>query len=464
MHKKRIAISLCISLLVEFINKVSPLFVLYLAKTRLGLERFGYSQFAVNLLETAIAFVMFGYVIIASKEVVNLQEKPKELGSMLSSLVVLKLIHALLTIAGLALLCISVPQYEIYFKLVMILSFILLATAFEMTSVLIAHQKIHLVNACLGFTKIVSLLAIYKLVNNSEDANLYAILSLGTNSVVSIFTFYIGSKLVRLHKPSLFWMKQLFRKGCHFALIYIGLNLLDRFDVFLAEWFYGVKGAALYVGPARVSQSLNSVVIASSLVLLSELVALKDKDQITEHVSLSMIGASFFLMPICFGVWFVDKTVISLIFGEEYIEHAKLLSFLVLAVAAHSIITILGFQVLALKDQIRKFTVSLLIGFGVGIASALLLLNHYQLYGIAVGVVLAKIVAAIGVAREARKSLSEIPWKWILRPVYAGTLMMLVLAAAQLSFALYIILLGAAVYVGTLCFLCRSEIRRLMKR
>jgi O-antigen/teichoic acid export membrane protein len=462
MNKKRILMSLSISFFVEIINKISPLFILYLAKTRLGIERFGYSQFAVNLIEAAIPFIVFGYTIVGSKEVARLKEQPDKLGSMLSSMMVLRLVHALLTTAGLAFVCGAFSQYQPYLKLVMMLSFILIASAFEMTHVLIAYQKIHLVNAALGFIKLLTLFAMYKFVNDSEDANLYAILSVATNAVVAFVSMFLGLRLIKLHPPQWHWMRELFRKGCHFALIYIGLNLLDRYDVILAEWFSGTVGAGLYAGPARISQSINSIIVASSLIFLSELVGLKNHDKMSEHVSLSLAGASLLLMPVCAGVWFVDASLISLIFGQEYVGVARVLSILVQAVGIQSVITILGFQVLALKDETRKFALYVFAGLMLGVAVAFALVSHYALYGIAIGAVAAKFLSAFLVAQEARKSLMSFPWRWILRTVFATVCMVLVLFFSKLTYAPVLILIGGLTYTSAIALLFREEIQRWM--
>lgn len=465
MNKKRITTSLLLTFLVEVINKLAPFFVLYLAKTRLGTERFGYSQFAINLMETAIPFVVFSYVIVGSKEVNRLRDDPVKLGSMLSSMIMLRSLHAFMTIAALAFICGYFPQYQPYFKLVLILSFVLVANAFEMTHVLIATQRFHFVNLSLGLTKIFSLYLIYRAVHSPEDADLYAILSLGTNAIVCFISMVIALRYVRLYPPQWVFILDLFRKGSYLAVIYIGLNLLDRYDVFLVERFSGTVGAALYIGPARISQSLHGIIASGSLIFLSELIGLNSRDKITAHVGVSVLFGSIFLIPVCVGIWFVDKAVITFIFGDDYASTARLLSLLVLAAGAQGFLTIFGFQVLALKDEIRKFGTFIFMGLFVGIVSACVLVPYCGLYGVAMAALGAKLLSAILVTREAQKFLGEFHWRWIMKPIFAAICMGLVLFFLNPNLKpIFIILIAAGVYGAVLSLSTRREILSLVRK
>ncbi|MGE0171169.1 MAG: oligosaccharide flippase family protein [Oligoflexales bacterium] len=464
MNKKRMTISLLSSLFVETINKLSPILVLHLAQMRLGTEQFGYSQFAITIMETAIPFVISGYLIVGAKEVTRLKDDPDTLGSMLSSMMILRLGHALITFLALVSMCLILPQYHSYLSIVLTLSFILVGSALEMTHVLIAHQKVHSVNLALGVTKIASLYLIYRFITDPGDANLYAILGMATNGIVCLVTIFLALKLVKLRLPKFAIMRDLFMKGSQFALIYIGLNLLDRYDVFLAKNFFGAIGAAHYMGPARISQSLHSIVAASGIVFLSELMNVTDKERFTAHIKVALLGIGFLVIPACAGIWFLDKWIMTLIFGEDYAGVARLLSVLVLAAGMQSLITIFGFQVLTLKDETKKFAAYLFAGILVGIVFSYVLAPKYALYGIGIAAVAAKITSALLVSKKACSYLNALPWANLGKTLFAASVMAGVLAYFQLSNPISIVLVATLTYGVTFSIVAKRDLLSIWKK
>lgn len=462
MHKKRIAKSLIISVAVEAINKISPILVLYVVSVKLGVERFGFAQFSITLIEAAIPFIVFGYLIVGSKDIARLKSQPEKLGVLISSIMSLKFLHALIATVVLVGLCTVVADYRAYLPMVGMLSFILWASAFELSNVLLATQKIYLINVVLGITKLFSLLAIYQLVQSPKDAPLYAVLHLSSNAVVCIASIVIALQNTRLHAPQWSVMKDIFIRASPFALVYLLLNFLDRFDIFFAEYMFGNIGAGLYSSAARISQSLHSLIAASSVIFISELIGIEDRHKFSEHIRFSVLGMSLVLFPICVGIWFVDQDLMSMIFGSAYLNVARLLSVLVLVAGLQSMVTVFGFQILMLKNETRIFSIYLLLSLVLGFGLSLILAPHLGLLGIGLACVMAKSVLVFFVVRRARTHLSISPWYGWFKITFASFAMGLGLYLLKLDSALLRILIGGVIYGLTLSLSSQKEIKMVL--
>src|SRR5690606_31782057 len=92
MIKKRVVLTLIVSLIAEFFNKLSPLLILYLAQARLGTAAFGQAQFALAFMETLIPFVAFGYGTLATIEI-GAQKDPLNVGRIMTGVMVLRTLH-----------------------------------------------------------------------------------------------------------------------------------------------------------------------------------------------------------------------------------------------------------------------------------------------------------------------------------------------------------------------------------
>ncbi len=61
MHKKRLSIAVLSGLIVETLNKIVPLVIMFVAQKRLGMESFGFALFGVSIIEMAVNFVNLGF-------------------------------------------------------------------------------------------------------------------------------------------------------------------------------------------------------------------------------------------------------------------------------------------------------------------------------------------------------------------------------------------------------------------
>ena len=103
MNKERIVRTVAFAIVVEFINKIFPLFIVFYVIRNLGKAAFGYAQFGIAMMEISLPFIILGYNVFGSIQVGKFRDQPERLGDVIGSIMSLKVIHGLVVLAVLAL-------------------------------------------------------------------------------------------------------------------------------------------------------------------------------------------------------------------------------------------------------------------------------------------------------------------------------------------------------------------------
>ncbi len=377
----------------ETVNKVAPLLTMHFAASRLGAAGFGVSQFALWLLEWGIILVAFGYpqaIPVALRRAESLQEK-KELAG---ALVLNRLAQAACAILAIWVLVQSNPDYGVYWPAVASSLFILLLSAFDMSGVLIAVQRVGTYSMMMIASKLASLLAVWMLIQSTSDASLYVLITNGANGLICVGSFLLAWNFLGLSMPSLSQMRKMFRLSVPFAISVFALVLVERFDLYLIERSMGPVGAGWYSGPMKLMQSIIPLIASVSTVFYSEMVGIHDASSMKKHLRFSLLSVMLFIMPVIVGTWFTGPGILNLIFGAGFESQGQTLSILVLNALAHAVILVIGFQTLGLRHRMRPVYSALFIGLLAGVIIGPTLVKNFGYVGAAGASVISRWIPA----------------------------------------------------------------------
>ncbi len=377
----------------EAVNKVAPLLTMHFAASRLGAEGFGVSQFALWLLEWGIILVAFGYpqaIPVALRHAQSPQEK-KELAG---ALVLNRLVHAACAVLVTWVIVRSNPDYSVYWPAIASSLFILLLSAFDMSGVLIAVQRVGTYSLMMIAARMASLAAVWKLIQSSSDAGLYVLITNGANGLICAGSFFLAWKFLGLSLPSLAQMRKTFRLSVPFAISVCALVFVERFDLYLIERSMGPLGAGWYSGPSKLMQSVIPLIASVSTVFYSEMVGIHDPSSLKRHLRFSLLSVMLFIMPLIVGTWFTGEKILNLIFGVGFESQGLTLSILVLNSLAHAVILVIGFQTLGLRHRMRPVYSALFIGLLAGVILGPTLVENSDYAGAAIASVLSRSIAA----------------------------------------------------------------------
>ena len=460
LERKRIAAGLVAGIIAEIANKLFPLLTLHIAATKLGVLEFGRSQFVLWLIDMAAVFVIFGYGSLAPllwRDGNSSEDRSRLLGMTM----LVRTVHALLAAALLILICHYYVGWNEYLPLLLPSLFAIFSTAFDMVWALSSMQKLTVFSIMSLVAKTVGLILILCFVNDDQDALIYMVAILGANAVVNLGSCIYVVKKIGAKLPHVSAIKKLFTASLPYALSFMLLTLLDRFDVFIVEYHLGNEGAGSYIGPSKIAQSFLPFVAMINGIFYSEVLAVFDKNSALTHLQTSLRVVLLAVLPIVVGVWFVDSDR----------QFGTVLSVLSQSILPHVFLSVFGLQVLMLGKKIAAFNASIALGLIAGAATAWYGLQPYGLLGVAGGVTFGKWVTAILTLMFAASALKLNILKLLqpLLPIFFPALVMAcTLTAMQvsgLSFPWFVeIALGGAVYALMMVLLFKSEMRMLLRR
>lgn len=447
-------------LIVEILNKIAPLIIIHVAQKRLGIEKLGYALFGISVIELVIPFILYGYnqygVIAAGRN-------PRSTSKLMSGIFILKICHFLILLGCLLSFFRFVPAYQIYFPMMLPLSVILGFSILDTIWVQSASQKVTVSNVFIGICRLVTLLLIVFFIKNSQDAVLFAILSLVGNALVNVFSTFYSVLKFGLVQPDWSSVKSIFKASTPYSVIVILNIVMERMDIFFAEHFGGLAGAGYYASTARLSHSLSQIANTIIAAFFSEMVVLSNQESLSTHLKMSTWMLLFFLSPIVFGVWFVSGDILNFIFDESFRSVENLLGWLFLSTSFLLLATSFGQQVLLLRGQVKVFAIAL--ASGIVLSSILTyFVGSISLNAIAIAMCAGKFLTMLIVIVSTRKSLGYFPFSILLKTTLPGLIMSVFLYLLHLEHFLSKIAVGALIFFISGYFLNQKEFSMLFSQ
>lgn len=469
MKKKRIALTLIATLISELVNKLAPLVTLHIAATNLGAASFGLTQFSLWILEWGILLVSFGYAQaypVASRSARDDTERKALAGSM----VVARLIHAIFAIVLVAFVSLQVPSYRQYWPAVASSLFILVASAFDFSGVLIANQKVGFYSVIVILTKVASVVAVLLAIRTPEDAIPYVVITNLANSLICLGSFGYGVATSGIEKPSTRTCLSLMRIALPFATANTIMVLMERFDLYLIESSLGTTGAGWYSGPAKIMQSVVPIILSVSTVFYSEMVVLKERNALRRHFRIGLVAVFAFIFPLAVGTQFAGAEILEIIFGPGFDVQKSTLAILITGTVPHTLIVMVGYQLLGLNQKMQVVNIALLASALTGILAGHYLTAIFGYEGAATANTLAKSIGALTIVL-AGISYRTLTAGDILGPMLKTGIPALAMGACLSMLALHtklstlgLVLTGAFIYSMALGALNIQDLRKILSK
>lgn len=394
MNRKRIALTLFMAFLGEIANKVVPLVNLHVVASRLGVEAFGLAQYALWLLEWGIVFTTFGFAQLGPAMLRDAKSGHEE-RLVNGSVIVARFFLALVAVLVFVIAVQTTEQLVVYRTAVYSSLFIVLASAFESVWILAAKQKLAVLSMISMVVKILSILAVFLMVNDRDDAVLFVIITNTVNATIAIASFVVARNMVGFAWPSKHEVLSALKKSTPFALAILVFMLVDRFDLYLVENYFGTAATGLYSSASKLIGSVTPIIASTSAVFYSEMLAHSDTATIESLLKSSLFWVLSLIAPISGVMILFGKEILTIIFGPEYSAAADILSVLSFGTLFFTAIIVFGFQLLAIKRRWLPLVIALVSGLILGAAGGYTSILSAQLSGIALAAVLAKSVAAL---------------------------------------------------------------------
>lgn len=405
MNKKRIALTLFMAFLGEIANKLVPLINLHLIANRLGVQAFGMAQYALWLLEWGIVFTTFGFPQVAPVLLQNTsstQEERRVNGSIVVARTILAALAVLVLVA-----CVRInPRLEPYQVAVFSSLFIILASAIESSWILVAKQKLAALSAISIFAKFISVVAIIALIHSPDDAVTFVVVTNLVNAIIAGSSFVVALRIVGISKPSLQEVRQALVAASPYALAIVLFLILERFDLFIIENYFGPTATGLYSAASKLVSSVTPIMATISGVFYSEMLANRDLASIEKLIKASLFWIVSVISPVAFLLFRFDAQILGLVFDDGFRAASSILSNLSFSLFFQAAIFVFGFQLLAMRRQWLPLVLAFFLSTIVGISLGCFYISSQNMSGVAIAAVVAKLIASVLVTAAAVRSLN----------------------------------------------------------
>jgi len=459
--RRRVGWSLVTAMIAEVINKASPLVVLYFAQVRLQVTAFGQTQYALVAAETLIPFVAFGYNGLASLELGERSKDSRYGGGLISNVLCLKAIHLVFVLALWALFVSSTPG-KAPWALDSAAAILLLASCCDTDFVHYGSQTVAARNLFTVAAKILGAAGVVLFVRDPSDMVIYAAFAAFPALAVSCLSGAYNLRLFPLRRPNFVEMKALSRRAIPYGLFGFIFAFADRFDVLIVGHLLGPSMTGIYSGQMRLVQSVTTAASSIGMIFYAEMVSCNDRPMFTRHAHLSLWAILTLVAPIVGGIWFVDRSVLTLMYGPSFSNYSLVLDLLTMAALLQVFVLVLGNQVLVIRRQVTRYNKIMMFAVACGALVAWQLSARWGITGVAIGNLTAKTITVGLFFIAARPFLESFPWAILMRTLSPAAIMALALALAGLENLWANIALGGLVFGLAFLIINKAPLRELL--
>lgn len=362
-------------------------------------------------------------------------------------------------------------------------STIALSVGMPFSSLINAFQKMHYSAIASIISTMIGAIAIIILVVLDQGLPLIVSVMLISNTTNSLLVYYLYRKLpISFSPPGIGWkerinvplIKNLLKLSVPFALL-MGFNTIyNRIDITMLSKMQGDMAVGYYSAAYRIVNFLSFIPLSFSAALFPVLSqkGLSDKENKEHSLSELMPQVLKYIiaigLPVVVGVSILAQSIVSLIYGSDYIQGARALQVLVWMVAilcfysviTHTLVAIGKVMVLALANGL---------GVVINISLNFIFIPRWGFVGASWATIISEAALLIASYYLAHRYMNyKEPLAAIIKTAFATAVMASAVIILQ-KFGVYFIIsacAGAAIYFGALWitgFVSREEKQTLAK-
>jgi O-antigen/teichoic acid export membrane protein len=400
-------------LVAEVFNRIIPLVVLARATRRLGMDAFGQAQFVLNVLESAIPWIAFGYTFVGVLAHHESEKNRAQLGHPPSgaaehflefaAISVMRCFNAIIVVGVTAVLLWSQPSYtDALFPFLWFVPFLFLG-AFDPSYLYLANGQIGRFTRVTTLAKAVFYVAALLLIEGPSDKWLFVFCMMAVNAttvIVGLVAAFRDLPLAALRAASkgiaFARARNLFVRAIPFAVLMGLLPLYERAEVFAVERSFAAVTSGSFQALFKLQQSALGIVSALMAPFLSEFLRADDPIRIRRLLEIALaFGALIASCGYVFSIYFGEE-FLRVFFGASQSPDVAIFEVLMLSMFPAIVVTVFGMQILALFGGKLWVAVCLAAGF---LLPNLVVFRMPQLFGeslyhMVLGFLLAKIAVA----------------------------------------------------------------------
>ncbi len=369
----------------ERMFKMGMGFVIIILLTRyLGPKNFGLLSYSQSLVGLFVAFATLGIDVILVRELTKDKEANDKL---LGTAIVLKFIASIVAIAVIFLINTMIEDKEAVL-LTNIIAFILL---FQSINTIDTYFQANVLSKFSVIAKIVAFIisSIVKLVLIFYEAELiwfaYALVFDSIIIAMGYLCIYVKQKksLISLrydNQTAIYFLK----RGWPLILVAMAAFIYTRTDQIMIKHLVGNEAVGNYAAAIRISELFYFIPLLITQSIFPKIIEVKLKSEkeyfnLLEKLYKLLVWT---VMPISLGLFLFSDSIVSILYGEKYIEASAILNILAFAIVFNAVGSITT-KILYAEHYEKKYLYRSIFGVFVNIGFNFWLINLYGATGAA---------------------------------------------------------------------------------
>jgi O-antigen/teichoic acid export membrane protein len=376
----------------------------YLSRT-LGPENIGKISFIDYTAQIILLIASFGIPLYGVREISKVQNDKKEIRKITSELVIIHLFFSIIAVFIFILLIYLSPAVFVHRTLVILSVINIIINGLSLHWLVQGLEDFKFLAKCSISIKIVTVTAIFYLVNKASDYHIYyLILILSSCLLVLLDLLYAFSKgyfFVKAIKP----IRHLSGLSIFFVTT-VTISLYTYLDTYILGILTGSLAVGLFTTALKIVKlSLNFVNDLSWLLLprVTSLIENKNNKEIERLLNKSLSYVLTLSIPLSIFIYISAPEVIKLLAGSQFEPSIQTLKILSLLPVINGISNIYIFQLFFPFGKEKKVLLTVAAGSVVSIALNILLAPIYRHNGAAIACIISELIITIFIILASKK-------------------------------------------------------------
>ena len=379
------------------LNLIFPIITLPYVSRVIGVDGIGKVNFSNSIVNYFLMIASLGIPVYGVREIAKVRNDDEKLSNTFNEIFS---INMLSTIFCIIIYYIMINNIE-YFKdnklLFVVSGFSLVLNILNLDWFYQGIEEYRYIAMRSSIVKLLLIILLFIFVRTEKDYITYAfinVIAISGNNIINAINI---RKIIKISFKNLDVRKRI-RPIAILLSIQLAINIYANLDTTMCGILANEVSVGFYSNAVKINRVIVTVVISISTILLPRLSFyiennnFKDFNIVVNKVFKILL---FIALPIMFGVYFLSKEIIIIMFGEKFIPAISTLQILSPLIFVLSIGNLFGTQVLIPLGKEKKLLISVIAGSMINFILNLLLIPIYNQNGAAFATVIAESVIMI---------------------------------------------------------------------
>ena len=389
----------------------------------LGPTGVGINAFTNSIVQYFILFGSLGINLYGNRGTAYRRDDRKALTTYFWEVTILRFVTIGIAVLAYLMFIFAVDEYRVFY---LAQGVMLLGTAFDISWFFQGLENFRVTVVRNVLVRIASLILIFLLVHKADDTALYILIMSGSQMLGNL-TFWPSLRANLTHFPKLSSLNiwQHIKPAFLLLIPQLAIQIYVQLNKTMLGILQGVTASGFYESSDKIIKMLLALVTATGTVLLPHVAhyfAQGDHDAVKRSLETSMHVILVIAFPLAFGIAAVSTTFTYYFFSTKFMPVAPLMAAEAIVVIPISIASAIGVQYLLPTNQVKSYTVSVILGSIVNIVVNVPLILWLGTMGAVIGTILSESVVTISQVYAIKNQLdlrglfSE-SWKYCLSAV-----------------------------------------------